>query len=405
MTKRLLIVGGGPAGCAAALKAAQAGLEVTLYERGDLGGVCLHAGCIPAKALLQAQPDLDWQALTGKIREKISLLASGMARRLHRAGVTVRRAWAQLDALPESDYYLLALGKPPRPLPRVPGKTLYTPASILHLDALPQEIAICGGGVTGVEYAQIFAAQGCRVCLYEQQPEILPGFYGSDLLAERCEALGISLCCGAAFRLDALPQKAIFMATGSGLLMQSTGAALKKIGVEAGPGGIRIDSEGRTSRPGVFAAGDCSDSMATAYEASATARRAVDVMLGRPVKPRGVSLAVVCGAYDLVNVGASDGLAVEVPLQYNGYAFLHDRMDGAVRLVCDPASGILTGAQLFSPGAAEIAYFLAAIIDAGLPVNALAGTLCFHPTYAETLQEAAEKLYDLLRDSQHGPAH
>ena len=94
MTKRLLIVGGGPAGCAAALKAAQAGLEVTLYERGDLGGVCLHAGCIPAKALLQAQPDLDWQALTGQIREKISLLASGMARRLHRAGVTVRRAWA-----------------------------------------------------------------------------------------------------------------------------------------------------------------------------------------------------------------------------------------------------------------------------------------------------------------------
>ena len=160
MTKRLLIVGGGPAGCAAALKAAQAGLEVTLYERGDLGGVCLHAGCIPAKALLQAQPDLDWQALTGQIREKISLLASGMARRLHRAGVTVRRAWAQLDALPESDYYLLALGKPPRPLPQVPGKTLYTPASILHLDALPREIAICGGGVTGVEYAQIFAAQG-----------------------------------------------------------------------------------------------------------------------------------------------------------------------------------------------------------------------------------------------------
>ena len=57
MTKRLLIVGGGPAGCAAALKAAQAGLEVTLYERGDLGGVCLHAGCIPAKALLQASPE------------------------------------------------------------------------------------------------------------------------------------------------------------------------------------------------------------------------------------------------------------------------------------------------------------------------------------------------------------
>ena len=66
---------------------------------------------------------------------------------------------------------------------------------------------------------------------------------------------------------------------------------------------------------------------------------------------------------------------------------------------------MLTGAQLFFPGAAEIAYFLAAIIDAGLPVNALAGALCFHPTYAETLQEAAEKLYDLLRDSQHGPAH
>ena len=185
MSKRLLIVGGGPAGCAAALKAAQAGLEVTLYERGDLGGVCLHAGCIPAKALLQAPPELDWQTLTGQIREKISLLAGGMARRLHRAGVTVRREWAQLDALPESDYYLLALGKPPRPLPQVPGKTLYTPANILQLDTLPQELAICGGGVTGVEYAQIFAARGCRVSLYEQQPEILPGFYGSGLLAER----------------------------------------------------------------------------------------------------------------------------------------------------------------------------------------------------------------------------
>ena len=127
MTKRLLIVGGGPAGCAAALKAAQAGLEVTLYERGDLGGVCLHAGCIPAKALLQASPETDWQTLTGQIREKISLLAGGMARRLHRAGVTVRREWAQLDALPESDYYLLALGRaPPVRCPRSPGRR-FTP--------------------------------------------------------------------------------------------------------------------------------------------------------------------------------------------------------------------------------------------------------------------------------------
>lgn len=92
-----------------------------------------HAGLHPRQGVAPGPARSGLAALTGQIREKISLLASGMARRLHRAGVTVRRAWAQLDALPESDYYLLALGKPPRPLPRVPGKTLYTPASILHL--------------------------------------------------------------------------------------------------------------------------------------------------------------------------------------------------------------------------------------------------------------------------------
>lgn len=115
--------------------------------------------------------------------------------------------------------------------------------------------------MTGVEYAQIFAAQGCRVCLYEQQPEILPGFYGSDLLGRALRGAGHLPLLRRGVPAGCAAAEGHFYGHRQRTADAIDGAALKKIGVEAGPGGIRIDSEGRTSRPGVFAAGDCSDSM------------------------------------------------------------------------------------------------------------------------------------------------
>lgn len=400
MCKRLIILGGGPAGCAAALSAAQAGFSVTLYEQNALGGVCLHSGCMPTKALLHAPSDVNWPAYTAQTCSKIDVLRAGMERRLRRAGVVICPQRLELSQLPTADAVILATGRPNASLPELSGKYLYTPETILHLQKLPAEIAIYGGGVTGMEYAQIFAAMGVRVAVYEKAPLILPklDLHYVERLEERCCEMGIEFFCGKALSLEKLPQKQIFLATGRSGLSTDDCARLAACGIAADSNGIIVDAVGQTSCPGIYAAGDCTNTTATAYEAATAGRRIVDALLGQPATRPETKLQIVCGAYDLVGIGSTTGLSEEAELEYNGYAFLRDCTSGAVRLFCDCDTGRLTGAQMFYPGAAEDAGFLAAAIDAGMPVAALAQGLWFHPAYTETLQEAAIKLYALFRN-------
>lgn len=394
---KLTVIGGGTAGCQAALYAAKNGMEVTLYEREKLGGTCLHIGCMPTKALLHhgQQP---WAHQLRQIRGKLELLESGMAQQLRRAGVRVCREAAP-ERMPETDAVILAFGAARSPLPQIPGKVSYGYESILAMEDLPAELAIIGGGVSGMEYAQIFTSFGCQVTVYEQAEMILPGFpeeYAVRLM-EICMQDGIEFVCGEPVDPAQIPQRHILW-TGRTCPMAAEGVRrLADAGIKTCADGIVTDISWQTSRPDVYAIGDCAAGSHTAFTALQAARMAVDHLLGREPGTLGVVPQVVCGSYDLFCVGQWDGLSAESRMDRSGYALLRERMDGAVRLVCDPRSGVLTGAQLLCPGAAETGSMLTAAINARMPVQTLAQTLFFHPAYMETIKDAAVKLYDLYR--------
>ena len=393
---KLTVIGGGTGGCQAALYAAKNGLAVTLYEQARIGGTCLHIGCMPTKALLSA-PARPWQDMTRQIRGKLELLESGMAKQLRRAGVRVCRQAAPRQ-LPADEAVILAIGAQRSPLPQIPGKCLYDYASVLEMDELPEELAILGAGVSGMEYAQIFARLGCCVTVYEQSEMILPGFaeeYAVRLM-ELCMQDGIDFVCGEPVEPERIPQKHILWTGRSQAMDHSRMRQLAAAGIEIAPDGIVTDSCWRTSRSGVYAIGDCVAGSHTAFVALQAARMAVDSILGRDPGVLGAVPQTVCGSYDLFCVGQWEGLSAEARMDHSGYAFLQERMDGAVRLVCDD-KGILTGAQLLCPGAAETGSLLTAAINSRMPVETLARTLFFHPSYMETIKDAAVELYDLYR--------
>ena len=407
--KQLAVIGGGSAGTQAALYAASQGLQVTLYEAGALGGVCLNSGCMPTKALLHAvgqlpAPDASlWPKLTGQIETKISMLRRGVQQQLRRAGVQVQTESVPLDRLPETDAVILAVGRVRADIPQVAGKEIYRHDTILSMPQLPDRMAILGGGVSGLEYAQIFARLGCQVTVYEQKSRILPSFpeQFAQRLMELCQAEGVEFVCGQAMEMESLPEPVVLLAAGPGRMPEEMVQALRRSGIRADCDGIWTDAEWQTSVPQIYAAGDCTSRTATAFEATRAARCAVDALLGRQVSAPGVMPQVVCGWQDLVCLGRSEGLRVCCDLGHNGYAFLRDRMDGMVQLVCDETSGVLTGAQLLFPGAAEVGSMLAAAMDSGIAVETLAGSLCFHPSFSETIVQTAVQLYERYREQKH----
>ena len=182
----LIVIGGGPGGCAAALRAAQGGLSVALFEPRQVGGTCLNRGCVPTKALLHgAGPGCDWPALAAEVERVVSTLRAGQEKQLraagvelipHRAVVTGLHTVEAGGAAYEAAHILVAAGSEPA-LPPIPG--LDTPGVVtsdgLLSDLRPLDrLAIIGGGVIGVELACVWAAAGARVTILEAAPRLLP---------------------------------------------------------------------------------------------------------------------------------------------------------------------------------------------------------------------------------------
>ena len=182
----LIVIGGGPGGCAAALRAAQGGLSVALFEPRQVGGTCLNRGCVPTKALLHgAGPGCDWPALAAEVERVVSTLRAGQEKQLRAAGVELIPYRAVVTgphtveaggAAYEAAHILVAAGSEPA-LPPIPG--LDTPGVVtsdgLLSDLRPLDrLAIIGGGVIGVELACVWAAAGARVTILEAAPRLLP---------------------------------------------------------------------------------------------------------------------------------------------------------------------------------------------------------------------------------------
>ena len=442
----LLVIGGGPGGYVAAIRAAQLGMKVALAEKDRLGGTCLNRGCIPTKTLLFSAsllresahwPELglkiegagfDFDAMHARKDAVVNQLRDGVAALLKANRVGVYTAAARVIGAGAAEIggetltaerILIAAGSRPA-LPPVPGLDLPGVVTSDHLlagKAWFPRLAIIGGGVIGMEFAALYQALGCEVTVIEALDRILPTLdrdIGQNL-ALLSKKRGVALHTGA--RLLAVEQTAEGLAcrftvkdeelalTVDGVLV-ATGrrAAVEHLfapgcAPETDKGGIKVDADYQTSIPGIYAIGDVvSGSVQLAHAASAMGVNAVCGMAGLPA-PFRMDLIPGCVYTDpeIACVGltadqaVSAGIAVKTGkylMSGNGKSLIELAERGFVKLVAEAASGRLLGAQLMCRHATDMINQLTLAIGQDLTAEQAAATIHPHPTFGEGVAEA-----------------
>ncbi len=449
----LAILGGGPAGYVAALRAAQLGARTVLVERERVGGTCLNIGCIPTKALttsaellLQARrahdfgvaipsvaPDLP--ALMAYKQGAVDALVGGVEHLLGKAGVALLHGTGRLSgptsievqgdanetAAVEARGVILAPGsvtaRPPIPGLDLPG--VITSTEALDIADLPAHLIVVGGGVIGLEFACIYEALGSRVTVLEMLPTILPG--GTDeALALRLAILlrrrGVGVVTGAQVE-EIVPAEHGLAATyrdatgassrveGDRVLVavgrwpNTEGRTLADVDVKLNGRAIRVDAHLATSVPGVWAIGDAVGGPMLAHKAMVDGRIAAENACGgtRSVDYRAVP-NVVFTRPEVASVGLTEAQArqqgadvtvSQFPFSANSRARLLGQMDGLVKLVCDAGSGVVLGVHLMGSHATDLIAEGALAVQVGATADDLAWTTHAHPTLPEAMLEAA----------------
>ncbi|GIX46114.1 MAG: dihydrolipoyl dehydrogenase [Candidatus Tectimicrobiota bacterium] len=453
----LIVIGGGPGGYVAAIRAAQLGLRVALVEREALGGVCLNWGCIPTKALLHAadlyrrmqrgaefgllcgEVRVDFPRLMARSRQVAERLARGVASLMRKHGIRVFHGQGRLagpGAVAVSDaggavqaelrapHLILATGARPRPLPGLPfdGERVLSSTDALRLQALPPSLLVIGAGAVGVEFAYFYNALGCRVTLVELLPRVLPQ-EDHDISAALQRALsrqGIEILTGtrvtaatltaAGVRVEAqTPEGARTLEAAQALVAIGVQGNLEEVGLEAAgvrcqDGFIPVDAHCRTNVAGIYAIGDVTGPPCLAHVASAEGIAAVEAIAGRDhpgVNYRNIPACTYCQP-QVASVGLSEaaarqaGHAVRVgrfPFTANGKALAAGEEEGFVKVVFDADSDELLGVHILGAEATEL------IAAAGLARTLetthadILHTVHAHPTLSEALPEAVAQAY------------
>lgn len=458
---RVVIIGGGPGGYEAALVARQLGADVTVVDSDGIGGSAVLTDCVPSKALIATAnvitdaassadlgilidgrtPDashfgVDLRAVNerilGLVRQqsddvRARLLKDGIAvipgrGRLDEAGhVAVRRRDGKEETL-QADAVLLATGARPRELPdaQPDGERILTWEQVYALDEVPERLIVVGSGVTGAEFAGAYHALGSRVVLISSREHVLPGEDPDaarvleDVYARRgVEVLSRSRAV-AARRTDEGVEVTLTsdeVVTGSHVLMavgslpNTDDLGLDEAGVETDEGGfIRVDRVSRTSRRGVYAAGDCTGVLMLASVAAMQGRIAMWHALGDAVTPLELSTvsSTVFTNPEIATVGLTQrdldegrfrGDVVLVPLATNARAKMAEQRDGFVKLLCRRGSRIVAGAVIVSPHASELIHPLTIAVEQRLTVDELASTFTVYPSLSGSIAEAARRLH------------
>jgi dihydrolipoamide dehydrogenase len=449
----VVVLGGGPGGYASALYAASAGLTVALVEKEKVGGTCLHRGCIPAKALLHAaevfrtvshagahgvrlpegvEPEPDWPAANSRKAGIVNQLHKGLSGLLKRRKVTVVNGWGRLtaDGAVAVDgqnlrgrAVIVCAGSAPRAIPgmEVDGVRVVTSdhSTNSEADRLPERVAVIGGGVIGVEFASVYTDLKVDTTLLEALPHgvlpIGPDRDVADVLARSLEKRGTTI--HAETRVGTLEQTSngvvVPFETPRGSDKIEVDQVLVSIGrrpvtedIGAAEAGVRIDQRGfvevdtatmQTSRPGVYAIGDCVGTPGLAHVAYAEAMVAVDHILGENPPPVDYAKVpwVVYTHPEVAWTGMTEAEAraaghdVEVhkhAMAGNGRAMILGETDGLVKVVAARGGPIL-GLHMVGPWASELLHegYLAVNWEA-LPSDV--GRLVHaHPSLAEAIGE------------------
>ena len=453
MATRFVIIGGGPAGHTAASHAARLGAEVTIIERDIVGGAAHLWDCIPSKAmiatggalaavrrspemgLVEVTTSVDVEVLRERLRaieERIErdtrgLLASQDVRIIRGTGrftgpTTVVADTAEGAVEVEADAVLLATGSRPR-LPdwaTVDGERVLSTRDAYPPSTWPEHLVVIGSGVTGVEFVHMFSSLGSKVTLIVSRQQVLPQKDPEVAAALEDELLrrGVSLFKGArAVGIDRDGDEVVVRcddgrsARGShallaiGSIPNSESRGLDTAGVSVDQGGyVPVDDDCRTNLPHVFAAGDLSGRLPLSSVASMQGRRVAELVMGVQTKGRhrvdyDKAASAIFTVPEIADVGLAEADAfaegrkvrvTKVPFSAAPKAMIDGHTRGFVKIVSDPATGVVLGGSVVGRHAAELIAVIAVAVTNGLKVADIVDSLLVHPSLSEVLADAAE---------------
>lgn len=446
------VIGGGPGGYVAAIRASQLGMKAAIIERDKLGGVCLNWGCIPTKALLKNAElyrafqhadrwgisvkglSFDFTKIIRRSRDVATLNSKGVeylckknkieqiagsGRLAGRGRVEVSRGGKAVETV-AADHVILATGARARSIPgvEIDGKKVIDAAAAMSLPKLPASMVIVGAGAIGVEFAYFYNAFGTKVTLVEMLPAILPVEDAeiSKLLASSFKKSGIEIITGAKVESvtpgkevqvqvaapdgkKKLSAEVVLMAVG--VQGNIEGLGLEEAGVRTEKGWIAADEYSRTSVPGVYAIGDVAGPPWLAHVASREGVVCVEAIAGK--NPRPIDYDAIPGCTYCQPQVASIGMTEEraraegyelkigrFPFTASGKARAIGETDGLVKLIFDAKYGELLGAHILGSEATEMIAELGLAKTLEATAASIVSAVHAHPTLSEAVMEAAE---------------
>lgn len=451
--QKIIVIGGGPAGYPAALEAARLGAQVTLIEKGKLGGVCLNCGCIPSKSLLDAAhkfallPTLaswsqdgasnlatqlfaqkDWSKIQARQQKATAKLVQGINFLLKKANVvvingtasfvdehTVSVQTAQGMQTLQADGIILATGSQaffPAPFDAIRDQ-IYSNANLFEMPALPKSMAIVGGGVIGCEMADFLNALGVEVHIIEMQPRILPleDETAARTLTQAFTKRGIKLYVGtsATTAVQEGENWVLTLSNGEqvrtekilaaiGRAVDLTELHLENIGISWTRKGVQANPQTLQLKNNIYAAGDMNGLCQLAHAATRQGEVAARNLCGQSAVyhnesvPRAIYTSPEIASVGITRVQAQ-GIEVKVHKSFmlaNGRAVAQDQTEGYTELLTD-ANNKLIGATLVGANAAELIHIISVALQAGFTLAQLREVIFAHPTLAEAIAEAVRQ--------------
>ncbi len=447
-----VVIGSGPGGYVAAIRAAQTGQKVAIIEREFIGGVCLNVGCIPSKALINAghryqeaknsaafgiltkDVELDFtKTQEWKDTQVVNTLTKGVEMLLKKNKVEIIRGEAFFndsnlirvinDDSAQSYTFknaIIATGSRPIEIPgfKFGGRVLDSTGA-LNLKEVPKKLVVIGGGYIGSELAGVYANLGTEVTILEGLPSILSAFDKDmvKLVEDNFKSKDVNIVTSAmakkaeetedgvtvTYEVDGkeVSVDADYVLVTVGRRPNTDDLGLEAAGVKMNDRGIvEVDKQSRTSQKHIYAIGDIVPGPPLAHKASYEAKIAAEAIAGQNVEVDYVAIPAVCFTDpELATVGLTQeeakeqGLDVKVskfPFGANGRALSLNQTEGFVRIVTDKETGLVLGGQVAGVGASDLIAELALAVEARMMIEDLALTIHAHPTMAETIMDASE---------------
>ncbi|MGY3779210.1 dihydrolipoyl dehydrogenase [Isobaculum melis] len=447
-----IVIGAGPGGYVAAIRAAQLGQKVALIEKENIGGTCLNVGCIPSKALIEAShhyhntknapfagintenTTLDFSEIQNwKDNQVVKKLTDGVKFLLKKNNVEILEGTGyfmdkeRIRVMHEFggdtykfEHVIIATGSTPIEIPGFKfGKRVLDSTGLLNLAELPKKLVVIGGGYIGSELAGVFANLGTEVTILEGQSSILPNFDKKlvSFVEKSFKKLNVVI------ETNALAKKAThsdndvsvtyevdgkekeitcdYVLVSVGRKPNTSELGLERVGVELDERGlIVVDEKCQTTLENVYAIGDIIPGLALAHKASYEGKVAAEAISGQDVAVDYKAMPAVCFTDpELASTGLTKEEAIrlgyepqvsEFPFQGNGRALSMGKTEGLVQIVSDKNTGEVLGGQIAGVNASDLISEITLAIETSATIEDLSLTVHPHPTISETIMEAAE---------------